>query len=228
CALSVLVYLVYVNVNVKFQKKIARAAHALKRTSAAQISRTSGAALRAPIAAVSISRRPALRGAGRAALAVELSGLARKRGVDPEKLVEPFLQVRFLPFQQLDLLKAFLAAERQRIGVGIPFLGGDHLADFAQRKAKFLALEDQGKAGPVALRVQAAQPLALRREKALVLVEAQGPQRDAEVARQLADREFNFGGGIHVISSLAGDPNGGRGMLCLEGIIHCEASQHSE
>src|SRR6266567_3683087 len=195
---------------------------------AAQTYTTRGTALRAPDPGSLNQPSANSRRAGWPALAVQISRLARKRGVDPEELIEPFLQVRFLPFQQLDLLQAFLTTKRQRVGVGIPFLGGDHLADFAERKAELLALQDQGKAGPIALRVQTAQSLALGREKALILVEAQGPQRDAEVARQLADREFNFGGGIHVISSLAGAPDTGRGILCLVGIIHCESSQHIE
>src|SRR3954471_5474126 len=102
----------------------------------------------------------------------------------------------------------------------MPFLGGDHLPNFTESETQLLALQDQGKARPIALRVQTTQSLALRREKSLVLVEAQRPQRNAEVTRQLANREFNFGGGFHFVSSLAGDPDSRGRMLYLVGIIH--------
>src|SRR5258707_1340664 len=91
-----------------------------RRMDAAQTSNTAGTALRAPGPGSFNQPLANSRRASWPALAVQISRLARKRGVDPEELIEPFLQIRLLPFQQLDLLQTFLTAERQRVGVGIP------------------------------------------------------------------------------------------------------------
>src|ERR1700704_245517 len=163
-------HLVYVNVK-GGTKKFAHATYAIMRTDAAQRLKSPYRRRWRRLGALS-SNRPTSRGTGWPAFTVQIGRLARKRGVDPEEFTEPFFQVRLLAFQQLDLLQALLTAERQRIGVGVPFFGGDHLTNFTKRETQLLALQDQGKTRPIAQRVKPAQPLALRRKKPLVLVEA--------------------------------------------------------
>src|SRR6267154_2005244 len=98
--------------------------------------------------------------------------LSRKRRVDLLQLFKPFLYLAFLPFQETDLLQALLPAERQRVAIGRGFLGGDHLADFAQREPELFSLQDQCETGPISLRIEPVQAVAMGRDKSLVLVEA--------------------------------------------------------
>src|ERR1043165_4702293 len=109
--------------------------------------------------------------------------LARERPVDPVQLTKPFFDLGFLTLQQLDLLEALLAAQGERVTVGFVLLGGDHLADLAEREAELLALEDQRETGAVALRIQPVEPVAVRRDQTLVFIEAQRAQRYSEFAR---------------------------------------------
>ena len=51
-----------------------------------------------------------------AGAAILVGNLAGELRVDAEKLVKPFLQLGLLLLQQLDLLQALLAAERERAG----------------------------------------------------------------------------------------------------------------
>src|ERR1043165_5740804 len=147
-----------------------------------------------------------LAGPGLARAVVEL---ARERLVDPVQLAQAFLDLHFLPLQQLDLLEAFLAAQGQRVAVGLVLLGRDHLADFAEREAQLLSLQDQRETGAIAVRIQAIEAVAMRRDQALVLVEAQRAQRHSEFARQFADGERGLAR-RSVIPGVARRPDTGR------------------
>src|SRR6476620_921535 len=117
-----------------------------------------------------------------ASAAILVGDLAGKLRMNPVKLAQPFLKLGFLLLQQFDLLKTLLAAERQRLGVGIALLDCNHLANLAQSETELLALEDQAKPGAITLRIEPVQAVALRRQQTLVLVEAQCAQRDAKFA----------------------------------------------
>src|SRR3954454_2435141 len=149
-------------------------------------------------------------------------GLPAERSIDAGELVEPFLDLFLLLLQQLDLLQALLPAQTQRLRVSIAFLGSDHLADFAKREAQLLALEDQRKPRPIALRIEPAQALAVRRDQSLVLVKPQRTQRHVELARQLADGEGSLAARLVSFRGLSSPHLCDRGFH-VAGIIHFDS-----
>ena len=79
---------------------------------------------------------------------------------------------------KLELLRAALAALAVEVEVAL---------DLGQRRADRLGAQDQRQPRAVAARVDARAVDAARREQALVFVEAQRAQRDAELAAELGD-----------------------------------------
>src|SRR3954453_894783 len=111
---------------------------------------------------------------------------------------------------------------RPSLRVSIAFLGSDHLADFAKREAQLLALEDQRKPRPIALRIEPAQALAMRRDQPLVLVKSQRAQPHVELARQLADGEGSLAAGLVSFRGLSSPHLCDRGFH-VAGIIHFDS-----
>lgn len=66
----------------------------------------------------------------------------------------------------------------------------DQFADFAEREAQLLALEDHLQAKPVDRRVKSRGPFAPRLEHPLVFIKSQRSQGDAEFAGHLSYGEF--------------------------------------
>ena len=81
----------------------------------------------------------------------------------------------------------------------------DHLADVGEAEADPLAAQDPGQPGAVAPAVDAREALPLRRDQALILVEAQRPGGDAELLAELGDRVGSRG-----LARLRDNPNGAR------------------
>src|SRR5690242_519015 len=73
-------------------------------------------------------------------------------------------------------------------------VGGDHLSDLGNGETELAPLEDEPEVALVGLRIDAAAPLARRREQALALVEPQGARGEAELVGHLADGEGLTGG----------------------------------
>ena len=67
----------------------------------------------------------------------------------------------------------------------------DHLADLGQREADALAAQDPGEPRAVAVRIDALRAAPLGRDQPFVLVEAQRAGGDAELGRQVGDREIS-------------------------------------
>jgi hypothetical protein len=105
----------------------------------------------------------------------------RKLGFDIGPLLQQARPVLFKHREEALELRALVAPGLVHV---------DQLADLGQREAEALAAQGQLEAGTVARRVDAALAVALRREQALVLVEADRARRDVELARQFADGEF--------------------------------------
>ena len=112
------------------------------------------------------------------------------------QLLERLVDVDLLPLQRVDALGEFLARvhelrHRRRHGrVEI-----EDLADLGEREADAAAAQDQDDAGAVARRIDARLAAPLRRDQALVLIEAQRARGDAEFLGELADGVGAIGDG---------------------------------
>src|SRR6185312_5485275 len=109
--------------------------------------------------------------------------------LDPAQLLEGERDLLALP---LELGDARAAARQcgahllQVIGIGVVEV--EQLLDVGQREAQALAAQDELEAGAVARAIDALAPDALRRQQAMILVEADGAVRQRQLARQIADR----------------------------------------
>src|SRR5215213_2654922 len=82
------------------------------------------------------------------------------------------------------------SSESLRLAAGIsPRSSATHGADFRQGEAELLALEDDGKSGAIAGVIDASRALATRRKETAILIEAQRPQGNPELAREVANRK---------------------------------------
>src|SRR5690349_19413050 len=92
----------------------------------------------------------------------------------------------------LELGNARAAASQGRahllemIGIGVIEL--EQFLDVGQRKAEALAAQDELEPGAVARAVDALPADALRRQQAVILIEADGSVRQRQLAREIADR----------------------------------------
>src|ERR1051326_579398 len=116
----------------------------------------------------------------------------RERGVDPAQFGESFLGLRELALEQSDLLEAFFTAQPERVARCLAVAIPDHFADFAQREAELLGLENDRKAVRVLAPVTPAVPLAAGAEQSAAFVEAQRAQAYVEFPGEIPDRIGGF------------------------------------
>ncbi len=121
--------------------------------------------------------------------AIWRGGLGRlDHGDEALELVDRGVDVELLLGEQVDPGAAFFEREAALRGaVVVDVVKVDHLADLGEREADPLAAQDPGEAGAVAPRIDAGQALALRRDQALVLVEAERAGGDSELVAKLGD-----------------------------------------
>src|SRR5690349_10723455 len=136
----------------------------------------------------------------------------RQAGQRALELDDRAIDLVALAAQELELLDDLLAAELEAADIGclpgdraLLVLGGEHGADLDEREAALLALQDQRKTSTIALRIDARQARAGGRDQSARFVEAQGTQRDAEIAGEIADGE---------LPGLSGGGGYGAGFLC--------------
>src|SRR5262245_26435316 len=113
--------------------------------------------------------------------------------IDAPELGESLVRLGDLAFEMRDLLAAFFRSQLQPVLRGAALLRLDHLADLGQREAELLALDDHGEAVAVLAAEDAAPPVALRREQATALIEAQRTVGQVELAGELVDTVFGLG-----------------------------------
>src|SRR5262245_18609938 len=113
-------------------------------------------------------------------------GTGEHLSVNLAQFRQRLLDVAPLTLQQIDLLYALLAADRESVGA-TACAGGEHVADLGQSESEPFALQNESK--PVTVRVakDAGAPVALGREQTFALVKSQCTQCHSGLARKLAD-----------------------------------------
>jgi hypothetical protein len=105
------------------------------------------------------------------------------------ELNESLLDVDLLLLQMADLIVNLVERQLQVCGRNLATaLLGDHRADLGEGEAELLPLQNHREARAVTGIINARSAISPGREKTAVLVEAQRPQRDPELAGEVADR----------------------------------------
>ena len=135
--------------------------------------------------------------------------------MDPAQFDQRLLGLGDLAFEMRDLLDAFLRRQLQAVLGRAAGLRVDHLADFGQREAEFLALEDERE--PVAVGTAEEPPPTVTSgvEQAAALVETKGAVGQREFIAEIVDGEFALVASRRGFAAGAVDPEDvmGRGRV---------------
>src|SRR5262249_3834713 len=130
-----------------------------------------------------------LAGAGRPDPPRDL-GTGKHLAVDLTQLCQRLFDLAPLTLQQIDLLHALLAADRERVGAA-PCARSEHFADFGQSEPESFALQNQREAITIPVAIDTRARVSLGCEQTLALVKSQCAQREARLARKLADGKIS-------------------------------------
>src|ERR1700759_862276 len=112
--------------------------------------------------------------------------LGRDLGLDFLELADVCVEIATLAFQIGDVQPAAAQELAQLLHAGaVDLVEVEQLLDLGQREAEPLAAQDPAEPRAVVHAVEPGEALAARLDQPLVLVEAHGARRDAELARQL-------------------------------------------